>query len=705
MVICALAAVALLGVAYVPLRGDYGDVFVLPGSESQRMVDLLKERFPSNSGDQAAVVVAADAGVEDTAVREKVEDLIRQIEGLPDVVAVHSPYAEGGRISQDGRIAIIEVHYSETARNIDVGSVETLVDLRDETSAEGFQVEVGGPLLRRVEQEPPGSAEVIGLGAAAVILLISFGTVVAMGLPIVTALLGLTGAFFIVGIGTSLFTMPTFTPQFAAMIGIGVGIDYALLVVNRFREARAGGMEDEEAIVMAAGTAGRAVLFAGVTVVIALLGLWSAGILAIGYAATAASVGVALAVVVALLVLPALLKLAGIHIDRWRLPGLAAPAVESETGFGYRWSRAVQRYPLLFLAASLAGLLLLAAPAFDMRLGSSDAGNNPESLTSRRAYDLLAEGFGPGFNGPIFVAFQLDGEGVEGPVDAVPAEVAAWDGVATVSNPIYNEGRTAALITVVPASAPQEEETGDLVHRLRDDLSQRFMGTGATPFVGGPTALFIDVGERINSRLPIFFVAVIGLSLLLLTAVFRSFVVAIKAAIMNLLSIGASLGILVAIFQWGWLGGVVGVEREGPIESFLPMMLFAVLFGLSMDYEMFLVSRIREEYLHHGNNSEAVARGLSVTTRVISAAASIMIAVFLSFALSDQRIIKEFGIGLASAIFIDATLVRLMLVPAIMQLMGNWNWWFPSWLDRIVPRLGVERGIAAIGEREPLGGP
>jgi len=336
----------------------------------------------------------------------------------------------------------------------------------------------------------------------------------------------------------------------------------------------------------------------------------------------------------------------------------------------------------------------------DLELGTSDAGNDPTSHTSRRAYDLLSEGFGPGFNGPITVGFRLDDEAAIQSLEAAAATIMQTEGVERLSPPAFNDAGDAAVLVVVPATAPQESETTDLVHRLRDSLDAPFEGVDGEALVGGPTAIFVDIGDKIEEALPFFFVAVIGLSFLLLMAVFRSVIVPLKAALMNLLSIGASYGVLVAVFQWGWLGGVFGVEREGPVETFLPMILFAVLFGLSMDYEVFLVSRIREEYLRTGDNTESVARGLSVTTRVISAAAAIMVAVFLSFAISEERVVKEFGMGLAVAVFLDATLVRLILVPSAMQVLGKANWWFPAWLDRIVPRISVE----AEHVQEPKGG-
>ena len=689
VLLAALLLMAGCAALYSSASGTYGDAFSIPGAESQQLTDLLQERFPSNAGDSAYVVVYSSNGVSSGDARTRLEFLLRDLAELRGVASVASPYDAPGRLSPDDTIALIDVRFFESAPHIDKSDLQPLLDLRERESDDQFQVEMGGPLMRRIEQEPPGSAEIIGLSAAIVILLVAFGSVVAMGVPIVAALMALVTGFLLVGVASSIVAMPGFTPQFSAMIGIGVGIDYSLLIVTRFREMMARGLSVEDAIVAAASTAGRSVLFAGSTVVIALLGLWAAGMPAVGYVGTAASFIVGLAVLVALFVLPAILGLVGRHINRWQVPGLAVPMAESETGFAYRMSRFVQRHSFICVVAALGLLLLMAAPVLDIRLGTSDPGNNPPSFTSRRAYDLLARGFGPGFNGPVIVGFKIDG-GETAMIEALPERLRALDNVAGVSQPQFNEDRTAATITVIPLTSPQDERTADFVHDLRRELHATFQGAQIEPYVGGPTALFIDVGRRLDQRLPFFFAGIIGLSFILLTAVFRSVVVAAKAALMNLLSIGAAFGILVAIFQWGWLGSIVGVHREGPIESFMPMMLFAVLFGLSMDYEVFLVSRVREEFLRSGDNAEAVARGLSVTTRVISAAAAIMIAVFLAFALSDQRVVKEFGIGLAVAIFVDATVVRLVLVPSLMQIMGNANWWFPRWLDRLVPRIGAE---------------
>jgi RND superfamily putative drug exporter len=691
------AAVILtaLAAAYIAGHGEYGDAFNLPGAEAQQLTDMLQERFPGRAGEAATIVVSAPAGLDDPQVQSRVQSLLAELAALPDVVGVSSPYETPGAISPDRTIARISVQYSKTAFHLDKPSASALMDLRQQSSTPDFQVEAGGAIVWRAERRPPESTEAIGLATAVIILLVAFGSVVAMGLPIITALLALASGFFLLGVGTSLVTMPSFTSEFTAMVGIGVGIDYALLIVTRFREALANKLSVEEAIVQASATAGRSVVFAGSTVVIALLGLFAVGIPFVGYVGAAAALFVALSVLVAVFVLPAILRIAARHIDRWRLPGLAAPVHDSETGLGYRLSRMVQRAPVLFLAGSLVILLGLAAPVLAMRLGTSDAGNNPPSYTSRRSYDLLSRGFGPGFNAPIIVGFAVNDAAAATKVEQLPAALKGVDGVAGVSPPTFNQDRSAAVITVFPSTEPQAQETADLVHRLRTMVHQSFNGSSGQALVGGTTALVIDVGDKISAGLPLFFGAVIGLSFLLLMAVFRSVVVALKAAAMNLLSIGAAFGVMVAIFQWGWLGNIVGVHREGPIEAFLPMMLFAVLFGLSMDYEVFLVGRIREEYLRTGDNTESVARGLSLTTRVISAAAAIMIAVFLSFALSDQRVVKEFGIGLATAIFVDATIVRLILVPSVMQLMGSANWWFPAWLDRIVPRVGVDRNRPA----------
>ncbi len=695
----ALAVVVALAAASLAWRGSFTDQFSIPGTESQRAIDLLRARFPQQAGDTAVVVVKADAGLDDPAVRSRVESLVASLRTLPHVVEVTSPYEATGAISPDGRIARINVLYDARARDLSRSSVEPLDRLRERTTGPGFQVEVGGNIIRVIERPEMGRTELIGIGAAVVVLLVAFGSVVAMGLPIVTALLALGMGLLVISLATRFVALPSFTPQFAAMIGLGVGIDYALLIVTRFREALSRGLAVDDAIVEASSTAGRSVLFAGGTVVVAMLGLWAIGTRFVADLGTAAAVIVALSVTVALLVTPAMLKIVGRRIDRWRVPGVPAVTHESERGFGYRLSVVIQRAPLPALLLALGLLVTLALPLTRIRLGSSDAGSNPTSFTSRRAYDLLSEGFGPGFNGPILIAASVNGPDDVALVERLPERLSSLPDVAFVAPPRFNEDRTAATITLIPESAPDAKATATLVHELRRRLRAETAGSGVTAYVGGTTAAFIDIGERITARLPALIAIVIGLSFVLLMMAFRSILVPVKAALMNLLAIGAAYGVVVAVFQWGWLGGLIGVARTGPIESFLPMFLFAILFGLSMDYEVFLVSRIREEYLRTGDASGAVARGLSLTTRLISAAAAIMVAVFLSFAFAQQRVIKEFGLGLATAVFLDATVVRLVLVPSVMQLLGDANWWFPAALDRILPRLAIERPPAM--ETEP----
>ena len=697
----AVAFVLVCGALWATMRGEFGTgSFTLPGTESQQLSDLLDERFPAAAGDTTEIVIRAPAGVASAGVREEIEELLAEAAELPQVLAIASPFEEPGRISPDGTIARATAQYDRAANQVEDASIEALFEWRDEVSRDDLQVELGGIVATAGEREAPGSSELVGLAAAVVILLIAFGSVTAAGLPIFTALLALIPAFFLIGVGASFVNFANFTPQFAAMIGIGVGIDYALLVVTRFREALTTEDTVVDAVVKAAGTAGHSVLFAGCSVVIALMGLWAMGIPLLSLTAMGPAIAVALAAVVALFVLPAILGLVGHRVNRLKVPGIRVSAVQNQSGMGYWLARTIQRAPWLWLIVATAGLLVLAYPALDVRLGSSDAGSNPTSLSSRRSYDLLAEGFGAGYNGRFVIGAAFESEEQAATFESLPRALAGEPNVVSVSPALINPDRTAGLIVLIPGSAPQDEATDDLVHHLRGSLPELTGHSGVEVLVGGPTAIFIDIGERVRERMPIFLAAVIGASFLLLMVVFRSLLVPVKAALMNVLAAGAAFGVLVAIFQWGWGADLIGLEGKGPIESFLPMMMFAVLFGLSMDYEVFLVSRVREEYLETGDNAEAVARGLAATSRVISAAAAIMVAVFLSFALSDQRVVKEFGIGLAIAIFLDATVIRLVLVPAAMQLMSDANWWLPGWLNRALPGLG----LADASTREPLPG-
>ncbi len=691
-----LLTLAVLVVLMRTAGGAFSNSFTLPGTESQRAFDLLRERFPQRAGDEAQIVFQSPTGVTSPEMRSRIDDILARARQLPGVVEVGTPWQTTGRgaVSPDGTIAYTAIAYEGAGRAVPRDQIHALFDFREQVSGDGLLVEVGGNAVQSNEQEPPGSSEAIGMLFAVFILLIAFGSVVAMGLPIVTALVGLGGSFALMGLAANVLDLPLFSGSFASMIGLGVGIDYALFIVTRYREGLAAGMEPEDAAAAAVTTAGRSVLFAGLVVVVSLLGLLAMGIPFIGALGIAGAMVVGVTVLVALTLLPALLGFAGRAVDRWRLPMFHATDTGDPRSMGYRLSMAIQRRPLVWFACSLALLLVLATPALDTRLGFSDAGNASEKLHSRRAYDLLAQGFGPGFNAPLTAVFDLRGAQNGG----APAErlagvreaLAAWPGVVAVSPVIPNPAGDAAIITAIPAFGPQDKQMEQMVHDLRGKaLPQATAGTGIRGYVAGPTAAFIDIGDRIRERMPLFFGAVIGLSFLLLVVVFRSIVVPLKAAIMNMLSIGAAVGVIVAVFQWGWGAELLGV-RAGIIEVFLPMMLFAILFGLSMDYEVFLISRIREEYLRTRDNASAVAHGLSVTARVITAAASIMIVVFMSFVLGPERVIKEFGVGLATAIFVDATIVRLILVPATMELLGDANWWLPKWLDRLLPNLDIE---------------
>ncbi|HEX8803940.1 MAG TPA: MMPL family transporter, partial [Acidimicrobiales bacterium] len=541
-----------------------------------------------------------------------------------------------------------------------------------------------------------------------------------MGLPIGTALVGLMTSFGLIGLAAAVVDVNTVAPTLAAMIGLGVGIDYALFIVTRHRENLRAGMTVEEAAGRAVATSGSAVLFAGMTVVIAICGLAIAGIGAVTVMGLMAGLTVAVMVAIALTLLPALLGFAGHRIDalRVRVPGRRRASAAAADGDGlpptdretlwHRWGRQVSAHPWRYLVAGVAVLALLAAPVASLRLGMVDNGSSPESLTTRRAYDLLADGFGPGFNGPLLLSVELDGAPVE-VLAPLEAALAGDPGVRAVAEPRVNDAGTAAVLPVVPTSAPQDDATSRLVHRLRHDvIPEALTGApdGVRVYVGGQTATFIDLSDKVASRLPWFIGAVIGLSVLLLMTVFRSIAVPLKAAAMNLLSIGAAYGVIVAVFQWGWLKGLFGVEETVPIVAFMPMMLFAILFGLSMDYEVFLLSRVREEYLQRGDNDGAVVEGIAATARVITSAALIMISVFAAFVLSVDPLVKMFGLGLATAVLVDATVVRIVLVPATMRLLGDRNWWLPAWLDRRLPRLDVEGGAGLPApEYEPGRGP
>jgi len=698
---------ALVGVSVLSaLAGtNFATNFSAPNTESTRAADLLRANFKAQSGDAVQVVMKGSPSMHDPAVRQQVTEFIAALEHVPHVASVSDPYSTPGEISQSGTVALANAQLDTKAQDVPNSVGQQMIKLAEQHSTEQLEIKLGGQLIQQSER-PSLSGEGIGILAAIFILLIAFGSVLAMVVPIIVALAGIAVGLPLIGLLTHAYPLQSFSTTLATMIGIGVGIDYALFVVTRYRQGLQAGLGPEEAVITAIDTSGRAVLFAGITVIIALLGLLAIGLKFISGLGIGAAAVVAVTVAAALTLLPAVLGFVGPNIDKWRLPWLHDEGDGSRETIWHRWSRFVQHHAWAVTIAGLAIVLALAFPVISMRLGFDDAGNDPSGTQTREAYDLLSEGFGPGFNGPFLLAVQLPAGSHATDAEHLRSAVAATPGVASVSPVITNEAGTTAVVRVYPTTAPQDEATSKLLHHLRREIiPQAVAGTGAKVYVGGFAALTDDFSTLLGQRLPVFIGIVILLSFLLLMVVFRSLLVPLKAAIMNLLSVGAAYGVIVAIFQWGWGSSLIGIGKEGPIQAFIPIMMFAILFGLSMDYEVFLLSRIREEYLRTGNNAEAVADGLSATARVITAAAAIMCTFFLAFVLGDNVIIKLFGIGFASAIFIDATLIRLVIVPSTMELLGDANWWLPSWLDRILPHLDVEGPSIAtdqgalIGER------
>ena len=701
--------VALIGISAIgsSIGSTFSQSFALSGTESQRATTLLQSRFPARAGDEGQIVFARSAGVNDAAVRARMETLFARVAAVPGVTGVVSPYTPDGarQVAQDGTVAFATVDFAQRASDVPSSTTDAIRRLVSsaEHGSGGLRVALGG----RMFQESPGlgPAELIGIVAAIVILLVAFGSLLAMGLPILTALFGVGIGIALVELLSHVVTTPDFGTQLASMIGIGVGIDYALFIVTRYRQGLADGLDPERAVVRAIDTAGRAVVFAATTVVISLLGLFLMGVDFVNGMAVGTSATVAIVMLASVTLLPAILGFAGRTIDRFSIGRRRAAARRRDRTMWFRWSRVIQHRPWPAFGVGLAILVLLAVPLLSMRLAFPDAGGNPTSDTTRRAYDLVSSGFGAGFNGPLVLAAEFPKGADTTALDGLAGALRDTPDVAAVTPAVTSPSGDAAVLRVIPRSSPQSESTADLVNRLRDRVIPRALrGTSIQVHVGGLTASGIDTSNRLAARLPIFIGAVLVLSFLLLMAVFRSVLVPLKAVVMNLLSIGAAYGVVVAVFQWGWFSGLLGVDKTGPIAPFVPMMMFAILFGLSMDYEVFLLSRVREEYDRTHDNALAVADGLASTARVITAAALIMVTVFGSFVLGDSTTIKLFGLGLATAILVDATVVRMVLVPATMELLGDRNWWFPRWLDRIVPRLHVEAGPDVDAEWEQLSG-
>jgi len=752
VVIIWLAGILLVGGASGAIGSGFDTQFKLPASESSKGFDILEDDFGQGAGAFGGTIVfQAPQGVTAPDVQQPMDKFFKEVAALPEVTLV-SPYSAQGQrqVSSDGTIAYATVDvprdFSQTDATDLTKQVEDLVP-----TIPGVEIKLGGQLFAKFE---PPSSETLGLAFAIIILILAFGSVLAMGLPVGTALGGIITGVSLVMLLSNVMAMPDFTTTLGAMIGLGVGIDYALFIVTRYREGIHAGLGTQDATAVAINTAGRAVLFAGTTVVISLLGMVVMGLEFVTGLAVGGATVVFMTMIASVTLLPALIGFAKhrVEVTRWRGIIAASLVAIALVGVGlgvsalmvalplaivviiagffiaplrkevprrkpqpmektlpYRWSHLIQDHPWPAAIIGAFVLVMLAVPFLSLRLGFSDDGNSPKDTDTRQAYDLLSTGFGPGFNGPLVLVAQVTDPEQLKQLDGVTQDVSIVGGVERVVGPIPNkqDGATAVLWQVIPKTSPQDVATSELVHRLRDDVLPGVENNvGLDIFVTGSVAANIDFSDYLGERLPYFYGAVLLLSFLLLMAVFRSVLVPVKAVVMNLLSIGAAYGVVVAIFQWGWLGNLINIDG-GPIEPWVPMMMFAIVFGLSMDYEVFLLSRIKEEWDRTRDNARAVADGLASTARVITAAAAIMVFVFGSFLLESERQIKLFGIGLATAVLLDATIVRMLLVPATMELLGDRNWWLPRWLGKILPKIDVEGTghdtVADIEDRVPVG--
>jgi len=680
-----VALVAVIALA-PRIAGEFTADYSAPGSDSQAARQLVEKRFGGFSGETVDIVWESPGGARSPAVKERIDRLVADAQTL-DGIGRSTPAA----YSRDGSTGVIRLQLDRAGSAVPIETGEELIERADELDGHGLTVGLGGQPIDQAESGP--GPETTGVLAAMAVLLIVFGSLIAAGLPLAVALFGLGISTPVIGVLAGIATVPEWATAVAGLIGVGVGIDYALLVLTRFRAGLDAGASPERAVGEAVTTAGRSVLIAGGTVIVSMLGLFILGLDYMNGVALSASLAVLVVMSAAITLLPALLAFAGHRVDRLRLPLLGRRAERaSEHGeLASRWSRTMQRRPWAAIAAGTAVLVLLSAPVVGLRLGFPDAGNAAPGNPTRVAYDLIADGFGEGSNGPLTLAAELPGprseEGFRAGLDAIRD----LPGVASVSEPRLNASGDAAVATITPETSPQSKATADLVERLRDEVLPESVGAaGISAHVGGTAALVLDQSEYLSARLPLFVGGVVGVSLLLLLAAFRAPLIAVKAGVMNLLSVGAAFGVLTLASNGGLLGDLLGIDGAVPVPPFIPVMMFAILFGLSMDYEVFLLSRVREEYGKLRDTSAAVTAGLARTARVITAAAAIMVVVFLSFAVSDETFLRLFGVGMATAIFVDATIVRMVLVPAVMQVLGRANWWMPRWLDRIVPRFDPE---------------
>jgi RND superfamily putative drug exporter len=718
LLIWAIVLVVSLGLSNA-VGTSYSNSFNFPKTDSFDAIKLLQASAPKDSGDTEQIVFATSGGakVTDPAVKASIDTLIGKIEKLPHVGRVASPYTAQGatQISADKTVAFIPVTLNRQQNLLTESEGKQFVATARSADGPHLQVAVSGQLA---ELTNPQSFSGTGVGVllAFVVLILVFGSFFAAILPIISALFALGTAVGLIGLLTHVLKIPSIAPILVLLIGLGVGVDYALFIVTRHRQGLVAGQPIEKSIVNAVNTSGRAVLFAGIIVCIALLGMFALGVSFLYGLAVSAAIGVLFTMISALTLLPGMLGFIGPKVmSRKQKRGLLenGPRIIGigSTGFWPRWADRIQRRPAVSATAALLVIVVIALPFFSLRLGSTDQGSDPTGTTTRTAYNLLAKGFGPGFNGPLQLVAVVSTPAQKDVINQVAAEVRKQPDVATVADPVYIPSKTGsnsdvALLNVFPKTAPQDGATTNLIIHLRNDTIPQVVGnSGVKILVGGNTAIFVDFAHVLSSKLPLFIALVVILSFILLAIVFRSLVIPLTAAIMNLLSIGAAFGILVAIYQWGYIDKLFGIDRTGPVESFIPVLLFAILFGLSMDYQVFLVSRMHEEYLKSGDNRIAVRNGLAATGKTITAAALIMILVFASFVLGGQAVIKEFGIGLAGGVLVDAVLIRMAVVPSLMMLLGKTNWWFPKGLDRILPKLSVDAddlaALAAVPVPDP----
>ena len=689
-----------LGVIERTVGDGYDDSFSLPGTESTKALDLLAVAFPGASGESDTIVWHASSGtVRDTAVQQPITLMLAKVAKLTSVGSVTGPYTAQGaaRISSDARTAYATVTFHALGNNIPVADVNQVISIAEAARTRTLAVELGGDAIQRANQTSTSSSEGVGVVAAAAVLFVAFGSLLAMLIPLITAIIALVTGTLALGLLSHAVGIGTIGPTVAALIGLGVGIDYALFIITRHRSGLMAGLDPAASVVQSLNTSGRAVLFAGGTVCIALLGLLILGMGFLTGIGIAASTMVLFTVAAAITLLPALLGILGMRVlsrrERRRL-ALKGPHDEHAEGWWAAGAELVQRYPVRLAVGAVLVIAALSIPTLSLRLGSSDQGNDPAGSTTRSAYDLLAAGFGAGFNGPLQLVAEVPATADQAALPRLIQSVKATPGVAavaTVASVQPASGPRITVVQVVPTTSPQSVGTGKLINHLRRYVVPAGeQGSTLRVYVGGQTAIFADFAKVLTGKLPLFIGVIIGLGFLLLLVAFRSIVVPLIGAAMNLLAAAASFGLVVAVFQWGWGASILGIGRSGPVEAFLPVMMLAILFGLSMDYQVFLVSRMHEEWTHIRNNGEAVRVGQATTGRVITAAATIMICVFLAFVLGGERVIAEFGVGLAGGVAIDAFILRTVLVPALMHIVGPTNWWLPGWLDRRLPHLSVD---------------